>query len=76
MVKNVSSKTELKAALQKGLTACKICQPISTTAVGLVGSKKTQGSDLTVQCKGTTRSGTRCKHKTKIANGYCFQHQP
>ena len=31
---------------------------------------------VTVQCKGLTKSGTRCKHMTRIANGYCFQHQP
>jgi hypothetical protein len=27
-----------------------------------------------VQCKGITQSGTRCRHVTRIANGYCFQH--
>ena len=30
----------------------------------------------TVQCKGMTKKGTRCQHMTRIANGYCFQHNP
>jgi hypothetical protein len=29
-----------------------------------------------VQCKGITRSGSRCRRTTDNANGYCFQHQP
>lgn len=28
----------------------------------------------TVQCKGVTKSGTRCKRKTNSSNGRCFQH--
>ncbi|WP_350028985.1 DUF5763 domain-containing protein [Flavobacterium terrisoli] len=35
-----------------------------------------RGQSQTVQCKGTTKKGTRCKHMTSIANGYCFQHNP
>ena len=27
-----------------------------------------------VQCKGTTKKGTRCSRKTKSINGFCFQH--
>ena len=76
MVKNVSNKTDLKSALGKGLMACKICQPVSVLNMSRSGNKKTQGIEATVQCKGTTKSGTRCKHKTSIGNGYCFQHQP
>lgn len=30
---------------------------------------------ITVQCKGFTKKGTRCKHYTSNASGYCFQHQ-
>lgn len=76
MVKNVSNKTDLNSALEKGLTACKICQPVSTPSKSGSGKKKPRGTAATVQCNGTTKSGTRCKHKTNIGNGYCFQHQP
>jgi hypothetical protein len=35
-------------------------------------SNKAQGQGATVQCKGTTKAGTRCKHMTRIANGLLF----
>ena len=25
-------------------------------------------------CKGTTKAGTRCRHRAVYANGYCRQH--
>ncbi len=28
-----------------------------------------------VQCKGVTKKGSRCKRKTNNSNGYCWQHQ-
>lgn len=37
-------------------------------------SKKLVGESASVQCKGNTQKGTRCKHKTRLANGYCYQH--
>jgi hypothetical protein len=33
------------------------------------------GCTATTQCFGLTKAGTRCKNMTRIANGYCFQHQ-
>ena len=33
------------------------------------------GLGQTTQCKGITQKGTRCKHMTYNANGYCYQHQ-
>ena len=75
MVKNASNKTDLRGALEKGLLPCKICKPASESALSIV-SKKTSGSNDTSQCKGSTKSGNRCKHMTSIGNGYCFQHQP
>jgi methylphosphotriester-DNA--protein-cysteine methyltransferase len=75
-VKNVSEKMTIEEAKAAGLQPCKICKPESGYASGL-SSNKAQGQiTATVQCKGFTKSGTRCKHKTRIANGYCFQHQP
>ena len=52
--------------------------PLPDQASGLkdTSTKTPQGQSTTVQCKGTTKAGTRCKHMTSIANGYCYQHQP
>jgi endonuclease G len=36
---------------------------------------KYQNSVTSVQCKGLTLSGLRCRRKTKNLNGLCFQHQ-
>jgi hypothetical protein len=76
MVKNVSEEISFEKAAQLGLTPCKICRPTNYTALGLKSSNTARGQNVTVQCKGTTKKGTRCKHMTSIANGYCFQHNP
>lgn len=73
MVKNVSEAITLEQARQLGLEPCKICRPDMNYGSG---NKQAQGQSKTVQCKGITKAGTRCKHMTSIANGYCFQHQP
>ncbi|RYZ44293.1 MAG: hypothetical protein EOP49_27455, partial [Sphingobacteriales bacterium] len=75
MVKNVSQKISLEKAVELGLTACKICKP-EAVAMPLQSSKKEKGEDSTVQCRGTTKKGVRCKHMTSIADGYCYQHRP
>ncbi len=75
MVKNVSEQITVEQARELGLQPCKICKPQNIYASGTSGNKA-QGQGLTVQCKGFTKTGTRCKHMTRIANGYCFQHQP
>lgn len=74
MVKNVSEEIILDKAAELGLGPCKICNP--PIANGTTGVKKPQGQNETVQCNGKTKAGTRCKHRTRIGNGYCFQHQP
>jgi len=76
MVKNVSEEISSDKARELGLTPCKICKPNNIYAGTIIPTHKAQGQDITVQCKGKTKSGNRCKHMTKIANGYCFQHQP
>ena len=76
MVKNVSQKLTLNDALQKGLTPCKICKPYTSSNAHFYQQKTAKGESNTVQCKGKTKSGSRCKHRTSIANGYCFQHNP
>ena len=75
-VKNVSQEISLEDAVKAGLEPCKICNPPVITGSVPASVNKAQGQNLTVQCKGMTKSGTRCKHRTSIANGYCFQHQP
>jgi len=76
-VNNVSAKITLVAAKEAGLQPCKICRPqeVHTNNI-LAPSHQPQGQNESVQCKGITKAGTRCLHKTRIANGYCFQHNP
>lgn len=76
-VKNVSEEISIAQAKELGLQPCKVCNPQNIYASGSSTTKKPAGeSNSTVQCKGITKAGTRCKHMTSIANGYCFQHQP
>lgn len=75
MVKNVSQEISVTEAKELSLQPCKICKPQDIYS-GSPVPHKAQGENLTVQCKGYTKAGTRCKHKTSIANGYCYQHQP
>jgi len=74
MVKNVSEELTIQQAVESGLGPCKICNPPGPLGSSLK-NKKAQGQNTTVQCKGMTKAGTRCKHMTSIANGYCYQHQ-
>jgi len=76
MVKNVSEEISVEKARELGLTPCKICNPENIYGANQPVNHKAQGQDNSVQCHGMTKAGTRCKHRTSIANGYCFQHQP
>ena len=76
MVKNVSEEISIAKARELGLGPCKICNPENIYGNNAPSVSKAQGESNTVQCKGMTKAGTRCKHMTKIGNGYCFQHQP
>ena len=75
LVKNVSEKITPEKALELGLGPCKICKPDINHLVPST-ENKAKGQSVSVQCHGITKKGTRCKHNTRIANGYCFQHQP
>lgn len=75
MVENVSEKISVEEAVTLGLDPCKICKP-AAAPVRMQASGKEQGQSSTTQCKGLTKAGNRCKHMTRIANGYCYQHQP
>jgi len=77
MVENVSKKITINNAISKyGLRPCKICKPPIVAAVSksLYASNKAVGKAKTIQCIGYTKKGTRCKHKTSLGNGYCYQH--
>jgi hypothetical protein len=76
MVENISEKITIQEAGKIGLTACKICKPPTSDSHAITPSKTPQGIGESTQCKGTTQKGTRCEHKTRIGNGYCYQHQP
>ncbi len=78
MVKNVSSKVTIDDIKRFRLTPCKICKPrYYVTQSNRFSSfrNKSVGVSNTTRCKGRTKRGTRCKHKTRLANGYCFQHK-
>ncbi|MDQ6762190.1 MAG: DUF5763 domain-containing protein [Bacteroidota bacterium] len=74
-VKNTSTVITLEEANKLGLQPCKICHP-EVRAEKQLYSGHNAGTGESVQCHGLTKAGTRCEHTTKIANGYCFQHQP
>lgn len=77
MVENVSKKLLNDADIaQHGLKPCKICKPPIRSAMvsNYSSGNKAAGESNSVQCKGTTKAGTRCLHKTTIANGFCYQH--
>lgn len=76
MVKNVSEEITVTKARDLGLEPCKICQPQNIYNSALAVVHKAQGQNATSQCIGITKAGFRCKHRTSIANGYCYQHQP
>lgn len=74
-VKNVSEEITIGKAMELGLQPCKICQPENIDGLEPVDHKAQGQKKSTLQCKGLTKAGTRCKHMTSIGNGYCFQHQ-
>lgn len=77
MVNNVSEALSITKAHQMRLEACKICKPPLNANASYNLTKNAAGQKLTTtQCRGMTKAGNRCLHKTSISNGYCFQHDP
>jgi hypothetical protein len=76
MVENVSKQISVEEAKKLGLQPCKICKPKILSLYSTTPSPKSGTQKESVQCKGITKKGTRCKHMTRIGNGYCFQHNP
>lgn len=77
MVETVSQKLNGEADIAKyRLAPCRICKP---PVIGILEKNrnsvnKAVGEAESVRCVGITQSGSRCKHSTKLANGYCYQH--
>jgi hypothetical protein len=75
---------KLDRAKTLGYTACKVCKPTikntkqesnSIASKEETKPKSTATKKITAtQCTGKTKSGKRCKRKTKNANGRCYQH--
>ncbi len=73
-------KVTLEEVKQFGYRPCLVCKP----GTKIIAKEKRVGipkDDATVpmpsvaiQCTGKTKSGRRCKRKTKNANGKCYQH--
>ena len=77
MVENVSQRLTIDQAQHLNLDPCKICKPGNQTLItSQADTKKVNGQSITTQCKGMTKARSRCKHMTRIGNGYCYQHQP
>lgn len=77
MVENVSKKLVGESDVTKyRLEPCKICKPPIKKSIvkDQSNQNKAVGESTSVQCKGYTQQRTRCKHKTSLANGYCYQH--
>ena len=73
-------KISLKEAKKKGLQACKVCTPLKKKTPVIKERKSTNKvklnsrKQLATRCTGTTQKGTRCKRRTKSADGTCWQH--
>jgi len=77
IVENFSKKLLSEADITKyNLDPYKLCHPPSkkTISKSFSGENKAVGESASVQCKGITQKGRRCKHLTKLSNGYCYQH--
>lgn len=78
--------TTIKKAKEFGYLTCKICKPTvyNTKAKkrkksnSIVERKKIKNKPrkkaTATQCTGKTKSGRRCRRKTKNSNGRCYQH--
>ncbi|WP_281980335.1 hypothetical protein [Tenacibaculum mesophilum] len=71
---------DLKKAVEFGYQACKVCKPsskvtkVQTNSINSNKSSSSKKRSFAVQCSGKTKSGRRCRRKTKSSNGRCYQH--
>lgn len=74
----------LEEALNFGYDACLVCEPtMKVNSIEKSQLNETKNTSQTsppqrkvtaTQCTGTTKSGSRCKRRTKNASGRCYQH--
>ncbi len=76
IVQNVSNEMDLLEAIKKKYKPCSKCKPPIVSTPLSFSRNTSRGIKSTTQCKGITKTGKRCEHKTTIANSYCFQHNP
>jgi hypothetical protein len=77
-VRNTCRQLSLSEAAYEGYSPCSICHPPRSVPYSQKKiSRTTNGTQSSSQiCKGITKSGKRCRNRTRIGNGYCFHHQP
>ena len=69
------AKITLEDAVKKwGLDACKVCKPPRLNGQSITVKRSSGNNCTTVQCKGTTQKGFRCKNRTRNCIGYCHHH--
>ena len=81
-LKNSKKEITLNKAFQLGFSACSVCKPNSntitksaTSVISLYNKTSTTAQKVaSTQCKGKTKSGTRCKRMTREPYGHCYQH--
>lgn len=83
-LKYSKKETTIDKAKALGFEACSVCKPTkaNTPKSNLTSSRTSQSKNnvnvskksVATQCTGKTKSGSRCKRKTKSANGKCHQH--
>ena len=77
-LKSSKSEIALEKAQKRNFTACKVCKPqagiANKKAKFNTKSKKNTSTSIASQCTGETKSGARCKRKTKSSSGKCYQH--
>lgn len=54
----------------------KICQSCWNWTASSIKNNSSTPSETSVQCKGKTKAGNRCKNSTLNSIGYCHLHQP
>lgn len=84
-LKYSKKETTIKKAKALGYIACKVCKPTlkntnvspkdsSLSITPKEESSKSNKKTIVSQCTGKTKTGKRCKRKTKNAHGRCYQH--
>ena len=85
-LKYSKKETTIKKAKKLDFSACKVCKPTIKNTLNKTNSssflpnkkkqttKKNTRKTIASQCTGKTKSGRRCKRKTKNSSGRCYQH--